>query len=91
MSLREIGAKVDFIRANTRLQAPPHVPEISLHLADEAAEPPEGQREGQVGLTSSRNLPLLDHLRGASEQVSLCLPAARSDLSHRKPPALRSS
>ena len=25
----------DFIRANTRLMAPPHVPEISLHLADE--------------------------------------------------------
>jgi len=29
----ESGA--DFIRANTRLMAPPHVPEISLHLADE--------------------------------------------------------
>lgn len=27
-----------FIRANTRLQAPPHVPEIQLHLADEALE-----------------------------------------------------
>jgi len=26
----------DFIRANTVLQAPPHVPEIRLHLADEA-------------------------------------------------------
>ena len=26
----------DFIRANTALQAPPHVPEIRLHLADEA-------------------------------------------------------
>lgn len=26
----------DFILANTGLQAPPHVPEISLHLADEA-------------------------------------------------------
>jgi predicted nicotinamide N-methyase len=25
----------DFIRANTQLSAPPHVPEISLHLADE--------------------------------------------------------
>ena len=38
MSLREIGDRVDFIRANTRLQAPPHVPEISLHLADEAMD-----------------------------------------------------
>lgn len=28
----------EFIRANTRLQAPPHVPEISLHLADEAMD-----------------------------------------------------
>jgi predicted nicotinamide N-methyase len=27
-----------FIRANTTLTAPPHVPEISLHLADEAHE-----------------------------------------------------
>lgn len=27
-----------FIRANTRLQAPPHVPEIQLHLADEALD-----------------------------------------------------
>jgi predicted nicotinamide N-methyase len=27
-----------FIRDNTRLQAPPHVPEISLHLADEAMD-----------------------------------------------------
>jgi len=26
----------DFILANTGLQAPPHVPEINLHLADEA-------------------------------------------------------
>ena len=26
----------DFIRVNTALQAPPHVPEIRLHLADEA-------------------------------------------------------
>ncbi|APY14028.1 methyltransferase [Brucella sp. 10RB9214] len=28
----------DFILANTGLQAPPHVPEIGLHLADEAHE-----------------------------------------------------
>src|SRR5690242_19862188 len=28
-------ARRDFIAANTRLQAPPHVPELSLHLADE--------------------------------------------------------
>lgn len=27
-----------FVRENTRLQAPPHVPEIGLHLADEAVE-----------------------------------------------------
>jgi hypothetical protein len=27
-----------FIRANTALAAPPHVPEIRLHLADEAHE-----------------------------------------------------
>ena len=52
-------------------------------IADKAAKPPEGQRESQVGLTSSRSLPLLDHPRRASEQVSLCLPAAPSDLSHR--------
>ena len=29
-------AKADFIRANTAIMAPPHVPEIALHLADEA-------------------------------------------------------
>jgi predicted nicotinamide N-methyase len=29
------GARRDFIAANTRLQAPPHVPELSLYLADE--------------------------------------------------------
>src|SRR4051812_17520604 len=29
------GARRDFIAANTRLQAPPHVPELRLHLADE--------------------------------------------------------
>lgn len=28
--------KADFIRANTGVMAPPHVPEIRLHLADEA-------------------------------------------------------
>ncbi|KAB2856448.1 MAG: methyltransferase, partial [Bauldia sp.] len=28
----------NFIRANTALIAPPHVPEIALHLADEAHE-----------------------------------------------------
>lgn len=33
-----IADRLEFIRANTRLQAPPHVPEISLHLADEAME-----------------------------------------------------
>ena len=29
-------AKADFIRANTAVMTPPHVPEIALHLADEA-------------------------------------------------------
>lgn len=38
MSEGRIGDPVAFIRANTRLQAPPHVPEISLHLADEAMD-----------------------------------------------------
>ena len=32
------SAPEDFIRANTALSAPPHVPEIRLHLADEAHE-----------------------------------------------------
>ncbi len=36
MSREPISDPLAFIRANTRLQAPPHVPEISLHLADEA-------------------------------------------------------
>ena len=30
------AASVDFIRANTVVRSPPHVPEIRLHLADEA-------------------------------------------------------
>ncbi len=38
MSGAEISDKLAFIRANTRLQEPPHVPEISLHLADEAMD-----------------------------------------------------
>ena len=38
MTKRRIEDIGDFIRANTRLQAPPHVPEISLHLADEAMD-----------------------------------------------------
>ncbi len=38
MSAAGISDPAEFIRANTRLQAPPHVPEISLHLADEAME-----------------------------------------------------
>lgn len=29
-------ARAEFIRANTAVMAPPHVPEIALHLADEA-------------------------------------------------------
>src|SRR5918997_850054 len=31
-----ISAGRDFVRANTRLRPVPHVPEISLHLADES-------------------------------------------------------
>jgi predicted nicotinamide N-methyase len=31
-----VGDRTPFIRANTALMAPPHVPEIRLHLADEA-------------------------------------------------------
>ncbi len=38
MTRRGITDAADFIRTNTRLQAPPHVPEISLHLADEAMD-----------------------------------------------------
>jgi len=33
---RRVGATEAFVRANTALIAPPHVPEIVLHLADEA-------------------------------------------------------
>jgi predicted nicotinamide N-methyase len=36
MSCRPISDKASFIRANTRLRAVPLVPEISLHIADEA-------------------------------------------------------
>jgi predicted nicotinamide N-methyase len=46
------AARADFIRANTRLQAPPAVPEVMLHLADEAV--PLWQRTeeelGEMGL-----------------------------------------
>ncbi len=35
MTLAALAAPEDFIRANTRLQAPPLVPEIRLHLASE--------------------------------------------------------
>ena len=38
LSRPRIGDPATFIRENTRLQAPPHVPEISLHLADEAMD-----------------------------------------------------
>ena len=38
MTRGRIGDASEFIRTNTRLQAPPHVPEISLHLADEAMD-----------------------------------------------------
>lgn len=33
---RRVGATEAFVRANTALIAPPHVPEVVLHLADEA-------------------------------------------------------
>ncbi len=36
VSAVDVAAATDFIRANTTLQSPPHVPEIRLHLADEA-------------------------------------------------------
>jgi predicted nicotinamide N-methyase len=41
-----------FIRANTRVNAPPHVPEIHLHLADDAVALWEMTEEelGQIGL-----------------------------------------
>ena len=39
----------DFIRAHTRLLAPPHVPEITLHLADEATSLWE-KTEEELGL-----------------------------------------
>lgn len=38
MSASRVADPVAFIRANTSLIAPPHVPEIVLHLADEAHE-----------------------------------------------------
>ena len=38
MSLKSPADAAAFIRANTALIAPPHVPEIRLHLADEAHE-----------------------------------------------------
>lgn len=39
MSVSQAGADREaFIRANTALTAPPHVPELTLHLADEAHE-----------------------------------------------------
>ena len=35
MIAASLAARRDFILANTRLQAPPHTPELRLHLADE--------------------------------------------------------
>ncbi len=34
--MKTVEARAEFIRANTALMAPPHVPEIVLHLADDA-------------------------------------------------------
>ena len=31
----DLDARIAFVRANTRLQRPPHAPELQLHLADE--------------------------------------------------------
>ena len=49
---RSAGERAAFIRANTRLQAPPHVPEIMLHLADEAVPLWRRTEEelGEIGL-----------------------------------------
>lgn len=49
---RSAGERAAFIRANTRLQAPPHVPEIVLHLADEAVPLWRRTEEelGEIGL-----------------------------------------
>lgn len=38
MTAAPVGDPAAFIRAETRLMAPPHVPEIRLHLADEAID-----------------------------------------------------
>ena len=45
-------APADFIRANTTISAPPHVPGISLHLADEAHDLWHKTEEelGEIGL-----------------------------------------
>lgn len=45
-------APADFIRANTAVSAPPHVPEILLHLADEAHDLWHRTEEelGEIGL-----------------------------------------
>src|SRR5881394_80050 len=45
-------ARRDFVAANTRLQAPPHTPEIRLHLADEITPIWRLTEEalGQIGL-----------------------------------------
>jgi predicted nicotinamide N-methyase len=41
----------DFIRENTRLRAVPHVPEISLYVADEAV--PLWQKAKQISLPAT--------------------------------------
>jgi len=50
--MNEIADRAAFIRANTRLLAVPHAPEISLHLADEATALWEKTEEqlGEIGL-----------------------------------------
>jgi len=50
--MNEIADRAAFIRANTRLLAVPHAPEIALHLADEATALWEKTEEqlGEIGL-----------------------------------------
>ncbi len=50
--MNEILDRAGFIRAETRLLAVPHAPEISLHLADEATELWQKTEDelGEIGL-----------------------------------------
>ena len=50
--MKQIEDRAGFIRANTRVLAPPHCPEISLHLADDAVALWQMTEEelGEIGL-----------------------------------------